>query len=128
MARIRREPFDRSREFEVCRTIKVNGRLYEPGYLFDKTEVNVRRLRQMFEQRTLNMLPAGVVKTPKMVGGTSLKPDFARLPIEALREWLSSRHIIPRFNTKKSKLALMASEEWDRMHGAPTEEPAQKAA
>ncbi len=60
MAKLRanyREPFDRERDFVTSRSLPVSGRVFTPGERFDKTLVTDRRLRQMYEQRILNVEP-----------------------------------------------------------------------
>lgn len=61
MRDFRREPFDASRDFIVVKPLKINGHQYEPTNDFDKTQVNPRRLRLLYDQRTLAMAPL----TPK---------------------------------------------------------------
>jgi hypothetical protein len=46
--------FDVDREFVVRRRVTVAGRVFVPGELFDKTSVNTRRLRQLFDARTIH--------------------------------------------------------------------------
>lgn len=48
-----RNRFDPSREFVARRTLSVGGESFAPGQAFRKELVNTRRLRQLFDHRTL---------------------------------------------------------------------------
>lgn len=65
-----REPFDRDRNFVMSRPLPVAGQSFGPGDPFDKTLVNTRRLRQMYEQRLIQFAveeqPTEVVEPDKV--------------------------------------------------------------
>lgn len=48
-----RKKFDPERTFTVRRKITCGGEAFAPGDAFDKSMVTVRRLRQLYDQRTL---------------------------------------------------------------------------
>lgn len=69
-----RTKFDPDKDFAVRRRFTVGGQSFYPGDAFDKTLVNTRRLRQLFDQRTL----IHVGETP----GQIIRPDEAEAPKE----------------------------------------------
>lgn len=52
-----RADFDRDREFVVRRSIRINGELFDDGQALDKTAFTVRRLRQLYDSRTIDYAP-----------------------------------------------------------------------
>lgn len=53
MARFFREDFDRDRSFVVSRPFVFGGQSYIPGQTIDKSLFTVRRLRQLYDMRSL---------------------------------------------------------------------------
>ena len=60
-----REPFDGGREFVVARPLQVQGRKLGPKDEFNKNLVSTRRLRQLYDQRVLNMTPVKEKKSTR---------------------------------------------------------------
>jgi len=112
--RHKREAFDAGRDFVVTRVMLVSGLKFLPGHPFDKKLVTTRRLRQLFEQRCLDMLPGIGAETPL----TPSKPDFAALPEEAIKDWLRVHGVVPRFGWERDRLVNAAASEWERRFGA----------
>lgn len=56
-------PFSPLYDFQVVRVVTINGRAYVPGDRLDKTSLGERRLRQMYENRTISPLPPEVLPT-----------------------------------------------------------------
>lgn len=54
-------PFSPLYDFQVVRVVTINGRAYVPGDRLDKTSLGERRLRQMYENRTISPIPPAVV-------------------------------------------------------------------
>jgi hypothetical protein len=50
-----REPFSRDRSFIVVKPMKLNGSSLPISSPFDKTAVNTRKLRQLYDQRYITM-------------------------------------------------------------------------
>jgi hypothetical protein len=48
-----RKTFDPSLDFVVRRRVTLGGRIMEPGEAVDKTVMNLRRLRQLYDQRVI---------------------------------------------------------------------------
>jgi hypothetical protein len=114
------EQFDRDRNFIVTRAVIVSGKKFGPGDPFDKTLVTTRRLRQLYEHRVLKMGPAELNLEPTGC------PNFAVLPEAAIREWLTSHHVMIQPFTNERALAKLAAAEWLKRFGAP--EPKSKKA
>ena len=113
--RHKREEFDAGRNFIVTERapVTISGVKFLPNQPFDKKLVTTRRLRQLFEQRRLEMLPGIGAETPL----TPTKPDFAALPEEAIKDWLKVHGVIPRFGWERDRLVEAASTEWERRFG-----------
>jgi len=76
-----REPFDADRDFVAAHTVLVQGQSFGPGKDFDKTlVVSVHRLRQLYDQRAINMreLVESKAKPRRRlkIKRYRLKPDF----------------------------------------------------
>ena len=56
MARDVRPDFDRTADFYATRLFTAGGRDFVPGDQFDKSLVDVRRLRQMYDLRQLKQV------------------------------------------------------------------------
>ena len=114
--RLKREEFDAGRDFVVTERsdLTISGTKFLPRQPFDKTLVSTRRLRQLFEQRRLEMLPGPGAETPL----TPSRPDFAVLPEEAIKDWLKVHGVVPRFGWERDRLVEAATSEWERRFGA----------
>lgn len=88
------EEFDRERDFTVTREFTLNGQRLVPGDVFDKSQVTVRRLRQLYEQRSLRMGPAS--EAPQS--------PFAAMSVEELRDWLVRHGVVPRATWSDNRL------------------------
>lgn len=72
MATLRRSEFDRHRTFQVnnYRQLVCGDRIFQPGELFDKGLVSTRRLRQLYDNKSIVMTseeqvaPVELVVTP----------------------------------------------------------------
>jgi hypothetical protein len=107
---LRREAFDAGRDFQVTRHMTISGTKFLPGHPFDKKLVSTRRLRQLFDQRCLAMLPGMGAEAPL----TPAKPDFGALPEEAIKDWLKVHGVVPRFGWPHDRLVEAATGEWNR--------------
>jgi hypothetical protein len=101
-----REPFDPARVFAARKVFRMQGRDYTFDDPIDKDVINMRRLRQLYDQRMIYMLPVD------MTPAKSTHPKFSELPDDALRAWLRSHNITPRANWTRAKLELRAEEAW----------------
>jgi len=99
-----REQFDRERDFLAVRPIATGGKTFGAGEPFDKELVSVRRLRQMYEQRTLRMVPIVVEGSPDKPRA----PSLSNLNDRDLRAWLEKRGVIPRRSATRQKLLELA--------------------
>jgi len=106
MARFFREEFDRGREFYVLRPFKYAGEEFAPGpYPINKTLFSVRRLRQLFDMRNLEMCAPGTnpnpfkdydfSKFPEEID-TTPKPELRGVVVDADAEFPAPRRSIPR--------------------------------
>ncbi len=113
-----REDFDEKREFVCMKAFNLGGVRYTTNTPFPKGTTHVRRLRQLYDHRYLNMLPIGVEAfeenyDPKM-------PDFNALPTEAIEAFLQSNGIVPRFGQERKKLIQRAKKVWhEKVEKAP---------
>jgi len=87
----RAEEFDRGRDFVVVREVTVNGKTYVPGEPFDPTEVTVRRLRQMYDARMIDLPATGQPKvapppSPPEVASEDAAPRSVRVRQGARRQ------------------------------------------
>ena len=78
MIRTRRPPFDVRHEFVASppagrASIVVGGAVLTAGQPLDKSKVDVRRLRQMYDSRWISVAPGSTVpapgKKPRAIGG-----------------------------------------------------------
>lgn len=94
---LRREPFDRDREFTVTKGFTLHGRDFGPGDPFNKYLVTTRRLRQMFDSRLIKMNGVAVVVTlPKF------DPD--KMSDTQLTLYLEDHGVVPRFGAGRDWL------------------------
>lgn len=110
-----RELFDPHRVFTATKTLICNGKLIKAGEVFDKTLVNTRRLRQMYEQRMLDMAEpqktmAALPKPNELV--VPQKPKFTELSNEGLRIWLRNNGVIARPRATRQKLLELVEAKW----------------
>lgn len=99
----RQDEFDRGRDFVVVKNVIVNGKAYAPGDKFDTTQVTVRRLRQMYESRMIDIphigQPVKPTPEPQAAGdGLDLLTD------EELGARLNSKGVVPRPNASREWL------------------------
>jgi hypothetical protein len=92
-----RKTFDPERDFTVRRPITVGGQKFAPGDAFDKTLVTLRRLRQLYDQRTLHfvgdapgkrLVPERARRKAKTEALTPIPADWATLP------WMARRALV----------------------------------
>lgn len=108
-----RVPFDPHATYTVAKTLLLNGKLINAGDVFDKTLVNTRRLRQMYEQRMLQIVddPQALPQADEVTIPT--KPDFLSLSNEGLRLWLRNNGgFIPKPRTPRPKLLELVEQKW----------------
>lgn len=85
VTRHHRLPFDASCEFVASRAMRINGAAHAIGDAIDKTEIDLRRLSLMYEQRLIQYAP-GETPTqapakPCAVGPTDfVYPDHVNRP------------------------------------------------
>lgn len=71
------KPFDRNRTF-ACRTvIELPGRTFKTNEIFDKTLVNTRLLRLLYEQRRIVDIGPGDMKAPSPPPAPVAPPEAA---------------------------------------------------
>jgi|SRR5690606_1040747 len=106
-------PFDPEATYTAAKTIICHGKLFNVGDVFNKSLVNTRRLRQMYEQRMLHMVEEGLpVPEPARVQ-KPIKPDFENLSNDGLKLWLRNNSgYIPKPRTPRSKLLEMVEQKW----------------
>lgn len=118
-----REEFDASRSFIARRAMRVGGVDYRDGEDFDKHAVPIRRLRQLFENRKINMKPldeaAATPETAPEKAGQGRKPQFRRMDDENLRRWLADQGSIPRATWGRPKLLERCNEVWNGLKASP---------
>ncbi len=80
--------FDRSNDFVVLRPVTVHGVALTPGDPFDKTTVTTRTLRQLFDQRKINVSQIandqGLIVKHIGRGKFGVFTDGKRLTVEAM--------------------------------------------
>jgi hypothetical protein len=112
-----REPFDRTREFRVLRQMILAGRVYVTNEAFPKTLVNDRRLRQLYDQRYLQMVPLDPVPldtnpAPVIEKEVGSRPDFADMTNQQLTQYLTDHGVTPRHGWKRPQLLQRAEQAW----------------
>jgi len=78
--------FDPSRDFVVQRPFVAHGKAMVPNTPFDKSKVDERRLRQLYDQRFVTMAKQESGPAAYLTG----------LNDDQLREWLTTRGVVPR--------------------------------
>lgn len=107
-----REPFDRERTFIAVRRMTIQGKRIESGDPFDKSLVNVRRLRQMYDTRWIKMAPDNQLEPKPPVFVMPTKPEFLKLSNEGLRIWLKGHRVLPRPRATRVKLLELVEKKW----------------
>lgn len=110
--------FDRADEFAAARQFTCGGVAYEPGQAFDKTKVNTRRLRQLYDSRWIR-----VVHTAQDAGTPHFKPrmpDFAGMSANGVRAWLESNKITIHQRASHQTLVTKAKLLWNQLNEAGT--------
>lgn len=107
-----REPFDPQNTFAATKTMICNGKLIKADEVFDKTLVNTRRLRQMYEHRMLKVIDSLEVSPQAAEVATPTKPDFLSLSNEGLQVWLRGTGYIPKPRTHRAKLLELCEQKW----------------
>lgn len=121
------QPFDRDREFRVHRAgraghgLKLSGKLYKLGEHVDKTLLNTRRLRQLYERRFLEMIPK------EEVFSNGIRPVFEKMRTESIKSFLSAKSIRFRTGWKRANFINAAYRAWDRENGKPNTDSSSKA-
>lgn len=105
------ERFDPAREFSVARRFKLSGVEQVPPQPFDKGLTSTRRLKQLYEQRLLKMLPRAEVQQP---APEPVRPVFTELSSEALRDWLRAINAPPRSGISRARLIELCNEAYDK--------------
>lgn len=87
---------DATCDFVAVRNFKIAGAIVSAGQPFDKSMVDARRLRQLYNQRLITLAPgaspATPARRPRAVGPTDLvHSDQARPPEKVARRTLSRR-------------------------------------
>lgn len=110
----RRDAFDPHRQYHVVKTGHVAGKLFQAGEIFDKSVVDVRKLKMMYEGRWLTM--ASLEDAPRVEPHKPAalnKPDFQALTAPELRLWLSAHNATPpRARVSHETLRHMAEAKW----------------
>lgn len=101
----RRILFDRDLDFVAAKTFTFAGKEFRPGDQFDKSEVNTRRLRQMYDQRFLGVSEAPTSPPPPP---PTRNPALRALSAAELRKWLADKGVVPRYGADRAKLLRMA--------------------
>lgn len=100
------KPFDRNNEFIVKRELKIQGQVFRNGDPLDKSSLTTRRLRQLYELRSIVAAPPDPNK----------KPDFLKMPTKDILAWLKVRGVIPRYGALRASIITQASKFWDQEH------------
>lgn len=128
------EKFDPSRTFIARKELKCGGWVFGPGDVFDKALVSDRRLRLMYEQRSVAYPPDGQTAPPlgtapgsgiNSARGVPIPAGYDRLPWIARKGQLSLRALAARIagdaasiTNKKVALETIATEVARREAGA----------
>jgi hypothetical protein len=95
----REDELDRGMDFVVVRGFRVNGKQVLPGERFDTSQVTVRRLRQMYDRRMIDIPQVGQPVTAPVAADPR-----AALSNEALAAQLTEKGIVPRPNASREWL------------------------
>lgn len=101
--RIVRAKFNSDLDFVVVRPFEFRGTKLTSGP-FDKTHCPFRLLRQLFDQRLIDTVPAGAPQA----SNRNYKPDFSAMGLKSLRSWLMARGVVPRFQANHRTLVEKA--------------------
>lgn len=123
-----REDFDPRRDFVAIRSFKVAGNAVQPGDPFNKNWTSTRRLRQLCEQHSIRMAPAGPIKKARgrrrlarasersvapvldvQVGNQTIPSNLEALTDQELRKFLTAKGVIPRPKATREQLVARAS-------------------
>lgn len=110
------EKFDANRQFVLLKGTRVAGKHVEAGEVFDKSLVDNRRLRQMYEGRWLRM--ATFEEAPQVEPHTPSplnKPDFHSLNLDELKLWLQAHNVSHRSRVSKETLLYLADKKWQEL-------------
>ena len=99
---LRRDAFDRDREFVVGKSLTLRGRPFGPGDAFDKTLVSTRRLRQLYDSRYLKMSDAQTATI------SAVDPDA--MSDNQLILYLEDNGVVPRFGASRTWLVRKVRE------------------
>lgn len=94
---LRREPFDRDRDFVVLRPLTLHGDDIAPGKPFPKERVTTRRLRQLYDNRQITHGELKPVRRRKRL-------DPSKMTDAQLFKFLEKNDIIPRASASRDKL------------------------
>lgn len=108
-----RERFDPNRAFAARKALRLRGKDYVQNDPVNKDEIDPRRLRQMYDQRMVFMLPVDAAPPPPK------RPKFRALPEDALRAWLRAHGTVPRASWTRETLEAKAAAAWDKQDNAP---------
>lgn len=95
ISNLRRQSFDRDREFVVVRNLTIHGQQLGPGDPFNSNLVSTRRLRQMYESRLITM--SGSAKKAKQPASF----DPAKMSDAQLSLFLEDHGVVPRFGAPR---------------------------
>jgi hypothetical protein len=101
-----REQFDPKRGFLTVRPILFNGKTIGPGQPFDVTLVNVRRLRQLYDQRYVKMAPVAAGSLRRFRPRPQTSPELSDAQ---LRAKLEAHGVVPRRGAPRAKLLELAN-------------------
>lgn len=114
MARISLPQFDRAKDFVVNRPVLLSGRRFKQGDLLDKSLLNIRLLRQLFEQRYVTQIDAPTEQLvingyhPNEITPLKKEPDLKVMTEQELRTWLVGNGVIPRPRATKAQMLQRA--------------------
>lgn len=111
ISHLRREKFDPQRSFFVSRHggCKVNGEMLPWGSNFDKTAVNTRRLRQLYDTRTISHKP--------LEAAEPLPLNLEKMSEKQLYLFLEDNGVIPRHGAGYEWLLARAQKFVEESHG-----------
>lgn len=109
----RREVFDPARAFAANREFAWGGQRVLVGAPFlDKS--NPRRLRQLYDNRYLRMLPSdgSEIEEQEIDDG---RPLFSMMTEQEIRDWMREHNVIPHPKSPKESLVRKARLLWEEM-------------
>ncbi len=116
-----REKFDPDRDYLANKIFSVQKTDYVHGDLFNKSSVNVRRLRQMYEARFLTMAPPKPANATPLAPVKPTMPNFSALSEHGLKAWLTNNGVSPSPRLKLPALITKAEARWKELNNGESD-------